>query len=161
MTARRAFSWNVLHADLYPQLLLIIDHTGMLYPRSKFGEIFKEKIPTVLKKACFCSKGYVLSKGKGSGMFKERVIAVAKGMLYCKFCVTRSMLAPRPCKETLHGGEGVLDYGNLIWVTLQRSKTAREAILTFDQLVKEQSWIRNGFKVEMPSVKLNIAPETR
>ena len=70
------------------------------------------------------------------------------------------MLAPRPCEETLHGGEGVLDYGNLIWVTLQRSKTAREAILTFDQLVKEQSWIRNGFKVEMPSVKLNIAPET-
>lgn len=39
------------------------------------------------------------------------------------------------------GGEGVMDYGNLIWVTLQRSKTAREAILTFDQLVKEQSWI--------------------
>ena len=42
-------------------------------------------------------------------------------------------------EETLHGGAGVMDYGNLIWITLQRSKTAREAILTFDQLVKD-SW---------------------
>jgi hypothetical protein len=42
-------------------------------------------------------------------------------------------------EETLHGGAGVMDYGNLIWITLQRSKTAREAILTFDQLVKDSS----------------------
>ena len=32
-----------------------------------------------------------------------------------------------------------MDYGNLIWITLQRFKTAREAILTFDQLVKDSS----------------------
>jgi len=46
--------------------------------------------------------------------------------------------------ETLHGGGGVMDYGNLMWVTLQRSKTAREAILTFDQLVKEYGYVSEG-----------------
>lgn len=46
--------------------------------------------------------------------------------------------------ETLHGGTGVMDYGNLIWITLQRSKTAREAILTFDQLVKEYGYVSEG-----------------
>ena len=31
----------------------------------------------------------------------------------------------------------VMDYGNLIWTTLQRSKTAREAISVMDQLTKD------------------------
>ncbi|CAK9001110.1 unnamed protein product [Durusdinium trenchii] len=46
--------------------------------------------------------------------------------------------------ETLSGGEGVMDYGSLIWVTLQRCKTAREAILMFDQLVKEYGYVSEG-----------------
>ena len=37
-----------------------------------------------------------------------------------------------------------MDYGNLIWVTLQRSKTAREAILTFDKLVSEYGYVSDG-----------------
>jgi dipeptidase len=31
-------------------------------------------------------------------------------------------------RNELHGGEGLFDYGNLIWITLQRASTAREAI---------------------------------
>ena len=49
--------------------------------------------------------------------------------------------------ETTYGGleelwnqpqEGaIMDYGNLIWTTLQRSKNAREAIQMMDSLTKE------------------------
>ncbi|CAE7558665.1 pipD [Symbiodinium pilosum] len=46
--------------------------------------------------------------------------------------------------ETLAGGEGILDYGSLIWVTLQRSRTAREAILMFDKLVSEYGYVSDG-----------------
>ena len=54
------------------------------------------------------------------------------------------MRLERCSEETLGGGEGVMDYGNLIWVTLQRSKTAREAILTFDKLVSEYGYVSDG-----------------
>ena len=47
-------------------------------------------------------------------------------------------------EETLAGGEGILDYGSLIWVTLQRSRTAREAILMFDKLVSEYGYVSDG-----------------
>ena len=31
-------------------------------------------------------------------------------------------------RSELHGGDGLFDYGNLIWITLQRASTARDAI---------------------------------
>eukprot|EP00933_Yihiella_yeosuensis_P005587 TRINITY_DN110138_c0_g1_i1.p1 TRINITY_DN110138_c0_g1~~TRINITY_DN110138_c0_g1_i1.p1 ORF type:complete len:589 (-),score=131.68 TRINITY_DN110138_c0_g1_i1:52-1818(-) len=46
--------------------------------------------------------------------------------------------------ETLGGGAGVMDYGSLIWVTLQRAKTAREAIHLFDTLTKEYGYVSEG-----------------
>ncbi|CAJ1404868.1 unnamed protein product [Effrenium voratum] len=46
--------------------------------------------------------------------------------------------------ETLGGGEGIMDYGSLIWVTLQRCKTAREAILMFDELVSKYGYVSDG-----------------
>lgn len=54
--------------------------------------------------------------------------------------------------ETTFGGnaklqsqEGaIMDYGNLIWVTLQRSKTAREAIQTMDALCQKYGYYSEG-----------------
>lgn len=46
--------------------------------------------------------------------------------------------------ETLAGGEGVLDYGSLIYVTLQRARTAREAIKTFGELVERYGYVSEG-----------------
>uniref|UniRef100_A0A7S1L7R2 Dipeptidase n=1 Tax=Alexandrium catenella TaxID=2925 RepID=A0A7S1L7R2_ALECA len=46
--------------------------------------------------------------------------------------------------ETLTGGEGVMDYGSLIWVTLQRAKTAREAIATFANLTQKYGYVSEG-----------------
>jgi dipeptidase len=47
-------------------------------------------------------------------------------------------------RSELHGGEGVFDYGNLIWTTLQRARTAREAIMIMDQLAKEYGYRDTG-----------------
>jgi dipeptidase len=54
--------------------------------------------------------------------------------------------------ETTYGGVGELqtqkgaklDYGSLIWVTLQRSKTAREAISTLGDLMREYGYASEG-----------------
>lgn len=37
-------------------------------------------------------------------------------------------------RQELHGGDGLFDYGNLIWITLQRASTAREAIQIMNDL---------------------------
>jgi dipeptidase len=47
-------------------------------------------------------------------------------------------------REELHKGEGVFDYGNLIYITLQRARTAREAILIMDELAKTYGYHDTG-----------------
>eukprot|EP00658_Telonema_sp_P-2_P081495 TRINITY_DN8368_c0_g2_i1.p1 TRINITY_DN8368_c0_g2~~TRINITY_DN8368_c0_g2_i1.p1 ORF type:complete len:591 (+),score=127.92 TRINITY_DN8368_c0_g2_i1:117-1889(+) len=42
------------------------------------------------------------------------------------------------------GTGAILDYGSLIWVTLQRAKTAREAIKIMDELVQEYGYASDG-----------------
>ncbi len=53
--------------------------------------------------------------------------------------------------ETTYGGrkelvnpEGKIDYGSLIYITLKRAKTAREAIQTMTQLVEEHGYYSSG-----------------
>lgn len=46
--------------------------------------------------------------------------------------------------EELWGGEGIMDYGSLIYIALQRSATAREAIDVMTSLVKEYGYISEG-----------------
>ena len=53
--------------------------------------------------------------------------------------------------ETTYGGRGelvdttgIIDYGSLIYITLQRAKNAREAIATFSQLVSEFGYYSSG-----------------
>ncbi len=53
--------------------------------------------------------------------------------------------------ETTYGGRpelvdttGIIDYGSLIYMTLQRAKNAREAIATFSQLVSDYGYASSG-----------------
>ena len=53
--------------------------------------------------------------------------------------------------ETTYGGRpelvdttGIIDYGSLIYLTLQRAKNAREAIFTFSQLVADYGYSSSG-----------------
>ena len=53
--------------------------------------------------------------------------------------------------ETTFGGRpeladstGIIDYGSLIYMTLQRAKNAREAIVTFSQLLSDHGYASSG-----------------
>ena len=46
--------------------------------------------------------------------------------------------------ESLYHGQGIIDYGSLIYIALQRSKTAREAIKWMTDLVTEYGYISEG-----------------
>lgn len=48
------------------------------------------------------------------------------------------------CKEELIDTTGVIDYGSLIYITLQRAKTAREAIKTMTELVAAHGYNSHG-----------------
>ncbi len=47
-------------------------------------------------------------------------------------------------RSELHGGPGLFDYGNLIWTTLQRARTAREAIVVLDDLARTYGYKDTG-----------------
>jgi dipeptidase len=47
-------------------------------------------------------------------------------------------------REELRDSTGIIDYGSLIYLTLKRAKTAREAIGTFDQLLSEYGYHSTG-----------------
>ena len=46
--------------------------------------------------------------------------------------------------ESLWGGQGIIDYGSLIYITLQRAKTAREAIKIMGDLVSAYGYVSEG-----------------
>ena len=43
-----------------------------------------------------------------------------------------------------HGSGGIMDYGNLIWIALQRCRTCREAIALIDRLVATHGYASDG-----------------
>ncbi len=47
-------------------------------------------------------------------------------------------------RRELADSTGIMDYGSLIYITLQRAKTAREAISTMSQLVNEHGYYSTG-----------------
>ena len=47
-------------------------------------------------------------------------------------------------RSELSNPEGIMDYGSLIYITLQRAKTAREAITIMTNLVKEHGYYSTG-----------------
>ena len=46
--------------------------------------------------------------------------------------------------EALYNGQGIIDYGSLMYIALQRSKTAREAIWWMTKLVTEYGYVSEG-----------------
>ena len=47
-------------------------------------------------------------------------------------------------RSELHDGDGLFDYGNLMWTTLQRATSAREAILIMDELARTYGYKDTG-----------------
>ncbi len=55
--------------------------------------------------------------------------------------IAESTFTGRP---ELHGGDGLFDYGNLIWITLQRAGSAREAIKIMTELANTYGYKDTG-----------------
>ena len=62
--------------------------------------------------------------------------------------------------ETTYGGReemvdttGIIDYGSLIYIALQRSKTAREAIKTMTTLVETYGYYSEGARTSCTSCR--------
>lgn len=56
-------------------------------------------------------------------------------------------------RSELHDSTGLIDYGSLIYITLQRARTAREAIKTMSELVKKYGYYSSGesFSISDPN----------
>jgi dipeptidase len=67
----------------------------------------------------------------GSILQVPRTYKVVGNMNEKQVAITETTFTGR---SELHNGEGVFDYGNLIWITLQRASSAREAIKIMNDL---------------------------
>ena len=71
----------------------------------------------------------------------ERTYSVIGNMNEHQLCIGETTFGGRP---ELVDTTGIMDYGSLIYVTLQRARTAREAIRTMDALVQEYGYYSSG-----------------
>jgi dipeptidase len=72
---------------------------------------------------------------------KEQTYKVMGNMNEHQLTITESTWT---CKEELVDTTGIIDYGSLIYITLQRAKTAREAIKVMTDLVAEYGYNSHG-----------------
>ncbi len=95
---------------------------------------------------------YEWDTGKFLGRIKQvpRTYAVVGNMNEFQVIIGETTFGGR---EELHGGPGEMDYGSLMYITLQRARTAREAITIMGQLVKEYGYVSEGetFSVADPN----------
>ena len=71
----------------------------------------------------------------------EETYSVVGNMNEHQLAITESTFGGR---EELIDSTGIMDYGSIIYVTLQRCKTAREAIKTMTDFVKEFGFYSTG-----------------
>ncbi|NDV47214.1 dipeptidase [Paludibacter sp. 221] len=86
---------------------------------------------------------YEWDTGKYLGQIKqvEKTYSVIGNMNEHQLCISETTFGGR---EELVDTTGIMDYGSLIYVTLQRAKTAREAIKVMTDLVAEYGYYSGG-----------------
>ena len=60
-------------------------------------------------------------------------------------------------RSELRNPEGIIDYGSLIYITLQRATNAREAIRTFSELVDNYGYYSSGESFSISSFRRSCA----
>ncbi len=86
---------------------------------------------------------YEWDTGKFLGQIKqvERTFAVIGNMNEFQVTIAETTFGGRP---ELQDTTGIIDYGSLMWIALQRSRTAREAIRVMTSLVEEYGYYSTG-----------------
>lgn len=102
----------------------------LFYPSNNYSKFTQSKI-----------FGWDTHKFQGEIVQALHTNAVLSNINEYQVCITESTFGGR---KELIDSTGILDYGNLIYITLQRSKTAQEAITVMTQLVDEYGYCSSG-----------------
>ena len=105
-----------------------------------YGALYKYNPP---KKAAAMRPVYEWDSGKYLGDIPQlkTTYSTVSNMNEHSVIITETTFGGRP---ELHNPEGIIDYGSLIYITLQRVKTAREAIDTIVELANTYGYYSGG-----------------
>ncbi len=106
-----------------------------------YGELYRWPAATWLKGAMLDIIEWDTHKPLGQIPQVEKTYSVVGNMNEHQLAITESTFGGRP---ELVDTTGIMDYGSLIYVTLQRAKTAREAIRVMTDLVAEYGYYSSG-----------------
>ncbi len=108
---------------------------------SLYGELYRWPAATWPKGSLLDVVEWDTGKPLGQIPQVERTYSVIGNMNEYQVAITESTWGGR---EELQDPDGIIDYGSLIYIALQRSKTAREAIQVMTDLVKEHGYYSGG-----------------
>ena len=106
-----------------------------------YGEMYRWPAATWEKGAMLKINEWDTGKPLGEIPQVEQTYSVLGNMNEHQVAITESTWGGR---KELQNPEGIMDYGSLIYVALQRSKTAREAIHVMTSLVAEHGYYSTG-----------------
>ncbi len=106
-----------------------------------YGELYRWPAAVWPKGAMLDIREWDTNKPLGQIAQVERTYSVIGNMNEHQVAITESTFGGR---RELADKNGIMDYGSLIYVALQRSKTAREAIKVMTDLVKEYGYYSGG-----------------
>ena len=108
---------------------------------SLYGEMYRWPAATWPKGAMLEVKEWDTGKPLGKIAQVEKTYSVVGNMNEHQVAITESTFGGR---HELVDTTGIMDYGSLIYIALQRSKSAREAIKVMTDLVKEYGYYSSG-----------------
>ena len=108
---------------------------------SLYGEMYRWPAATWPKGAMLEVKEWDTGKPLGKIAQVENTYSVVGNMNEHQVAITESTFGGR---HELVDTTGIMDYGSLIYIALQRSKSAREAIKVMTDLVKEYGYYSSG-----------------
>ncbi len=121
------------------------DHAPMITYAADSHELYGELyfIPAMTHTEGAMRDIYEWDTGKYLGQIKEvkRTFAVVGNMNEHQVAIGETTFTGR---KELKNKEGILDYGSLMYIALQRARTAREAILIMGDLVAEYGYYSSG-----------------
>lgn len=106
-----------------------------------YGELYRWSAATWPKGSMLEVREWDTNKPLGKIPQVEQTYSVVGNMNEHQVAITESTFGGRP---ELVDTTGVMDYGSLIYIALQRSKSAREAIGVMTGLVKEHGYYSSG-----------------
>jgi dipeptidase len=106
-----------------------------------YGELYRWPAATWPKGSMLDVAEWDTRKPLGQIPQAERTYSVVGNMNEYQVAITESTWGGRP---ELEDSTGLIDYGSLIYIALQRSKTAREAIKVMTDLVKNYGYYSSG-----------------